>query len=60
MKYLPTMPEDPLPSVRNAIIDGGQFYGKIIIVLNYYSLFNFTECPNGHPYFIGEVSWHNL
>ena len=32
----------------------------IIIVLNYYSLFDFTECPNGHPYFISEVSWHNL
>lgn len=53
------MPEDPLPNVRNAFIDQGQFYGKTNFVSAQLTLLIFAECPKGHPYFIGDVSRHN-
>ena len=39
-KLFPTMMDDQLLSARTAIKEGGKWY----------------RCPNGHPYFIGDVS----
>ena len=56
--YLPTMPEDILQEVRQA---GGTFYGESVNLKDYmYFMYLpprlFAECPNGHPYLVGEVS----
>ena len=55
--YLPTMAEDMLPEARRVITGGGNFYGlKWCYWLTLTKTFAPLECPNGHPYFVGEVS----
>lgn len=57
------MQEDPLVASQAAILlekeKTGQFYGEISRMFNetftLHWYFIFTECPNGHKYFIGNV-----
>ena len=43
-KLFPTMIEDPLISIRGIIKETGKWY----------------QCPNGHPYFIGNVRFNSI
>ena len=55
--YLPTMAEDMLSEARRVITGGGTFYGmEWRSWLTLTKTFSPLECPNGHPYFVGEVS----
>lgn len=53
------MQEDPLVESQSAMIAGdktGQFYGMLVQCIYLLFLSVFAECPNGHKYFIGNVS----
>ena len=55
------MAEDMLPEVRRIINERGQFYGLVTEHTHMHNVFIMisylhTECPNGHSYFVGEVS----
>ena len=54
------MTEDMLPEARRVMlpeaITGGAFYGMDSNLLLQTHTFPPLECPNGHPYFVGEVS----
>ena len=64
--FLPTMPQDIIFDIKNAIISGNKtdspkFYGNykkcqfFVKLVNFIKNNSFKACPNGHPYVLFDV-----